>query len=242
MLADEIHMSFNAKKSATFAKPKTVSDNQRNFNFKIFNMTLTISPILDIILLVVTLYYGFLFIRKEHDLLAVGYFMIAITCIVGIFDLSGLARFHWLHTFLDAVSRLAGTPTMGLGIIAMLLGIKNQKYMAYAITIISPTVTYLFFEIYPSTVFLLEIILGSIFLIPLIIIGIKLWNMGNKKVAFYAFIAVALFFFVGLILPTLPPNNYLKEVDILHISIITGYPLVYFSILTYDQTKKLDSR
>jgi hypothetical protein len=77
---------------------------------------------------------------------------------------------------MSAVARLIGTLAMGLGVIAILTGQREQRYAGYALTIFGPTVTFYFYEIFRGPMEALCIWSGSIFLLSMLVLAVKLWQ------------------------------------------------------------------
>ena len=200
-------------------------------------MTLTLSPVLDLLLSLVCMYYGWRLLRGGHDLLGVGYLMIAPAAFIGFFDMSGMTEFRWIHDFLSAISRLMGTLAMGLGVVALLMGQRGQRYAAYALPVFGPAATYYFYEINKGPLEGLYIWSGSIFLIAMLALAVMLWRRGDTKYAVLSISAILLTAYVGLFLNTVPKSLPLRPVDILHISLALSYTAIYYSVTEYSNLK-----
>lgn len=111
-------------------------------------MTITLTPILDLLLSLVSLYCAMRLLRGGYDMIAVGYMTVAAAAFIGFFDLGGMERFRWIHDFLTAVSRLTGTLAMGLGVIALLAGQRDQRYGGYILAVFGPVITYYFYVLF----------------------------------------------------------------------------------------------
>ena len=200
-------------------------------------MTLSLSPILDLMLSFVCLFLGWRLLSKEHDLLGVGYLMIAPAAFIGFFDMGGMTEFRWIHDFLSAVSRLIGTLAMGLGVVALLMGQRKQRYGSYALSIFGPVLTYYFYVINKGPMEGLYIWSGSIFLIAILALAVRLWIKGQVLYAILSISAILLTAYVGLFLHTLPKGLPLRPVDILHTSLMLSYTAIYYSVTAYAKPK-----
>jgi hypothetical protein len=200
-------------------------------------MTLTLSPVLDLLLSLVCLYYGWRLLRDGHDLLGAGYLMIAPAAFIGFFDMGGMTDFRWIHDFLSALSRLMGTLAMGLGVVALLMGQREQRYAGYGLAIFSPAVTYYFYVINKGPMEGLYIWSGSIFLIAMLVLAVMLWRKGDIKYAIISISAILLTAYVGLFLGTVPKGLPLRPVDILHVSLMLSYIAIYYSVRAYAKIK-----
>ena len=202
-------------------------------------MTISLSPILDLILSLVCLYYGWRLLHEKHDLLGVGYLMIAPAAFIGFFDMGGMTEFRWIHDFLSAISRLIGTLAMGLGVVALLMGQLRQRYGSYALSVFGPALTYYFYVINRGPMEGLYIWSGSIFLIAILALAVRLWMKGQVTYAILSISAIILTAYVGLFLNTLPKGLPLRPVDILHISLMLSYTAIYHSVYAYTKTKSI---
>ena len=200
-------------------------------------MTLSLSPLLDLMLSSVCLYYGWRLLNNEHDLLGVGYLMIAPAAFIGFFDMSGMLEFRWVHDFLSAISRLIGTLAMGLGVLEIVLRQRKQRYASYALSIFGPALTYYFFVINRGPMEGLYIWSGSIFLISILALAVRLWMMGQISYAILSISAILLTAYVGLFLNTLPKGLPIRPVDILHTSLMLSYAAIYYSVEAYTKTE-----
>ena len=200
-------------------------------------MSLTLTPILDLLLSLTCVYYGLRLLREEQDMLAVGYLMVSMAAFIGFFDLGGMVNFKWIHDFLSAVSRLIGTLAMGLGVIALLAGQRRQRYAGYILALSGPVITYYFYVIFRGPIEGLYLWAGCIFLLSILALAIKLWQRGHIKYSIASIAGLLLTAFVGLFSHALPQGLFLKPVDIFHISLMVSYTAVYYGVMKYAEKK-----
>jgi hypothetical protein len=136
------------------------------------------------------------------------------------------------------VSRLIGTLAMGLGIVALLMSQRRQRYGGYALAIFGPVTTYYFYVINKGPMEALYVWSGCIFLIAMLVLAVRLWIKGQVRFAIIGISAILLTAYVGLFLNTLPKGLPLRPVDILHISLMLSYTAIYFSVAAYAKTEK----
>lgn len=196
-------------------------------------MSITLTPLLDLLLSLVCLYYGLLLLRDKYDLIGNGYFMVCSAAFIGFFDLGGLHSFRWIHDFLSAVSRLIGTLAMGLGIISLLLSHRKQRLSAYFLTVFGYVATFYFYVIYRAPLEGLYLWAGVIFLLSVLALALRLWQRGRVKHAVLSILALMLTAVVGLFSHSLPKDLFLKPVDIFHLSLMFSYIAIYYSVAAY---------
>jgi hypothetical protein len=202
-------------------------------------MSITLSPVLDLILSLVSFYYGLRLLHDDHELLGTGYFMVSAAAFIGFFDMGGMHELRWIHDFLSAIARLMGTLAMGLGVVALLMGQRKQRYAGYILAIFGPVITYYFYEIFRGPLQGLYLWSGCIFLIAVLALAVKLWLAGNIRYAILSISGILLTAFVGLFLSTVPHDLFLRPVDIMHISLMLSYTAIYYSVVAYAKVVKI---
>jgi len=198
-------------------------------------MLLMPTPLFDLLLSLACLYFGYGSIGRGQDLPGLGYLMTGVAAFTGFFDLGGVTEFHWVHDYLSAVARLIGTLSLGLGLMAIVWGWREQRYAGYTLAVIGPVVAYYFYVIFRGPMEGLCLWAGSIFLLSVLALAVRLWQRGRRGYAVASVLALLLTLYVGLFLHTVPQGLALKPVDILHLSLMLSYGALYYSAGAYGR-------
>jgi hypothetical protein len=203
-------------------------------------MLLSLTPLLDLLLSLVCLYYGMRLLLGGHDLAGVGYLMVCTAAFTGFFDLGGVHDFRWIHEYLTAVSRLCGILAVALGLIALVMGQRSQRIGAYILAVFGPVASYYFYIIYRAPLEGLYLWSSSIFLLAVIALAVRLWQAAKVKYATLTILGLTLLAAAGLFSHSLPQDMFLKPVDIFHISMMLSYAAIYHGVNTYAKEQAVN--
>ena len=201
-------------------------------------MLLSLTPLLDLLLSLVCLYYGLRLLRGGHDLAGVGYLMVCTAAFTGFFDLGGMSDFRWIHEYLTAVSRLCGILAVGLGVVALVMGQRSQRIGAYILAVFGPVLSYYFYIIYRAPLEGLYLWASVIFLLAVIALAVMLWQAGKKKQAVLTLLGLIVLALAGLFSHSLPKGMLLKPVDVFHISMMLSYTAIYYGLVKYADSRE----
>ena len=188
------------------------------------------SALLDFTLSMVSLLIVLGTIRIGNDFLFSGFLWLAMATFVGTLVLAGVPGVRATHVWLDQVCRGPGALAMGIGILAQLYGpFKGARWTAQLLAIGGAAITY-FLADRPWREFFV-IAMGLVLLLSLALLCIRHYKQGHTAEAGAALASALLLAFVGLGLNRLPipSQSPIRQVDILHVTLIVAYPLMWIS-------------
>lgn len=198
------------------------------------------SALLDFTLSMVSLLIVIGTIRIGNDFLYSGFLWLAMATFVGTLVLAGFPGVRATHVWLDQVCHGPGALAMGIGVLAQLYGpFKGARWTAQLLAIGGATITY-FLADRPWREFAV-IAMGLVLLLSLALLCIQHYKQGHTAEAGAALVSALLLAFVGLGLNRIPipSESPLRHVDILHLTLIVAYPLMWISVSrVYQDTRR----
>jgi hypothetical protein len=193
-------------------------------------MAYPLSSLLDLLLSLLCCYYALRLLLLRQDLTAAGYLTVSAAAFAGCLDYADVSHTRWIHDFLSAHSRLAGTLCMGLGIVCMLSGL-SQRIALFIATFAFPLMYYCYVY-YPAPLPGLYTAAALVLLIPVLVLAVRLWR-GRALIAIGT--VAGLLLTAALSLVPLPKDAFLRPQDIFHLSLMLAYSGLYIGITTYVQ-------
>ena len=194
-------------------------------------MTLSLSPVFELILSVTCYYYGALFLKRRYDLLTGGYMIISLAALAGMMEMLGIDNFSELHRVATAMSRLAGMLSIALGLVFILARYQPQPWVGVSFVSLASVLSYVLYQHDKMHLEWLCTAAGVVFLIAMIVLTVRLAMTGRRREAMAGLSAVVLFGYIALFHKAMPGGYFLKPVDVVHICLILAYPAVYYAAM-----------